>query len=335
MTFNHEDWLTLTDEEPIDPEIPICDPHHHMGVSPMIRYLLDDLMKDIGGGHNVVKTVFMESGPGMYKTDGPSEMQPVGETEFMEGIAIQSASGLYGPTKVASGIIGHADLRLGSAIGSVLEAHVAASRNRFRGVRHSTPWYSGAKNLYMNSPQGLLLDSKFREGFGCLQRYGLSFDAWLYHPQLSELVDLANSFPSISIILDHIGGPMAIGPYAGKRDEVFSQWKRSITDLSHCPNVVVKLGGLGMPLCGFGWNERTSPPNSTELAKAMAPYFNWCIDQFGVDRCMFESNFPVDKVSYSYTVLWNAFKRMSKGFSPAEKASLFHGTAVRVYRLSD
>jgi predicted TIM-barrel fold metal-dependent hydrolase len=270
----------------------------------------------------------------MYRSCGPKEMQPVGETEFVQGIAAQSASGQYGTTMVAAGIVSHADLTLGAAVAAVLEAHVAASVNRFRGIRHSSVWDSSTDiTSYMNPPKGLLLDTKFREGFGCLQKYGLSFDAWLYHPQLPELANLARAFPDTTIIVDHIGGLLGIGPYAGKREEVFQQWKRGIAEVSRCPNVVVKLGGLGMPVCGFGWNEQMTPLNSTELAEAMAPYYHWCIERFGVDRCMFESNFPVDKVSYSYNVMWNAFKRISKAFSTEEKAALFHDTAVRVYRL--
>ena len=271
----------------------------------------------------------------MYRKEGPQEMQPVGEMEFVQGIAAQSASGQYGATRVAAGIVGHADLTLGGAVAAVLEAHIAASINRFRGIRHSSVWDASPDiSPYMNPPKGLLLDSKFREGFGCLQKYGLSFDAWLYHPQLTELADLARAFPDTTIIVDHIGGLLGVGQYAGKRGEVFQQWKNGIAELSTCPNVVVKLGGLGMPISGFGWHGQTIPPNSTELAEAMAPYYHWCIEQFRVDRCMFESNFPVDKVSYSYNIMWNAFKRISKAFSPGEKAALFHDTAAKVYRLS-
>ena len=339
MVTEHEAWLKMTIEEPIDPGLPICDPHHHLWDRPARqdrpgnRYLLEELLEDTGGGHNIVRTVFVEC-RSMYRKDGPQEMQPVGETEFVQGIAAQSASGQYGTTEVAAGIVSHADLTLGSAVAAVLEAHIAASSNRFRGIRHSSVWDASTDiRPYMNSPRGLLLDSRFREGFGCLQKYGLSFDAWLYHPQLAELADLAGAFPDTPIIVDHIGGLLGIGPYAGKSDSVFQQWKTGIAQLSTCPNVFVKLGGLGMPLCGFGWNEQKIPPNSTGLAEAMAPYYHWCIEQFGVDRCMFESNFPVDKVSYSYTIMWNAFKRITGDFSPGDKAALFHDTAVRVYRL--
>ena len=339
MVTERESWLSMTIEKPLNPELPICDPHHHLWDRPARqdrpgnRYLLDELLQDTGGGHNIVQTVFVEC-RSMYRTDGPPEIQPVGETEFVQGIAAQSASGQYGTARFAAGIVGHADLMLGAAVAAVLEAHIAASSNRFRGIRYSSTWDASTEiGTYMNSRKELLLDSKFREGFGCLQRYGLSFDSWLYHPQLPELADLARAFPDTQIIVDHIGGLLSTGPYAGKHEEVFHQWKSGITELSACPNVVVKLGGLGMPVCGFGWNERTTPPNSIELAEAMAPYYHLCIEQFGVDRCMFESNFPVDKASYSYTVMWNAFKRISEDFSPSEKAALFHDSAARAYRL--
>jgi len=339
MVTDRKAWLALVTEDPIEPELPICDPHHHLWDRPARedrpgnRYLLEEILQDIGDGHNIVQTVFVEC-RSMYRKDGPEEMKPVGETEFVQGIAAQSASGQYGTTRVSAGIVSHADLTLGAAVAAVLEAHIAASSNRFRGIRHSSTWDASADvRSYMSPPKGLLLDPRFREGFACLQKYGLSFDAWLYHSQLTELADLARAFPDTIIIVDHIGGLLGIGPYTGKREEVFQQWKKGIAELSTCPNVVVKLGGLGMPICGFGWHERSKPPNSTELAEAMAPYFLWCIEQFGVDRCMFESNFPVDKASYSYTVMWNAFKRISRDFSPRDKVALFHNTAVRVYRL--
>ena len=268
-------------------------------------------------------------------TAKPPEMQPVGETEFVQGVAAISASGQYGPTRVAAGIVSFADLALGATVAPVLEAHIAASPNRFRGIRHACAWDANPdiRNSHTSPSQGLLMDTTFREGFACLQQYGLSFDAWLYHHQMGELADLARAFPDVTIILDHVGGPLGIGPYAGKREDVFEQWQPSIADLAACANVVVKLGGLAMSMCGFGWHRRPQPPTSAELAEAMAPYYLYCIEQFGVERCMFESNFPVDKVSCSYTVLWNTFKRMTQDFSSADQAALCHDNAVRVYRL--
>jgi L-fuconolactonase len=333
MATEREAWLALTAEDPIDPDLPICDPHHHLWDRPNDRYLLDELLKDTGGGHRIVQTVFVEC-RSMYKKSGPEELRPVGETEFVQGIADQVARG-HGETAVASGIVGFADLTLGGKVAQVLEAHIAASKNRFRGIRHITTWDANPADIMatQNAPKGLLLDPKFREGFACLQKYGLSFDAWLYFPQLIELADLARAFPDIAIVANHIGGLVRIGPYAGKNDEVFRDWRRGIATLAACPNVSVKLGGLGTPRCGFGWYERATPPGSAEVAEAVAPYFNWCIERFGTERCMFESNFPVDKISFSYTVLWNAFKRLSKGFLVQERNDLFHDTAVKVYRL--
>jgi L-fuconolactonase len=321
-------------EEPIDPDLPICDPHHHLwdGPADRGRYLLDEYLGDAREGHQIVKTVFVECGT-MYRKDGPPEMRPVGETEFAQGIAEQSASGQYGRTAVAAAIVGFADLTLGGGVIPVIEAHIAASKNRFRGIRQSCTWDSERAILSMGKGKGMMMDTKFREGFGCLQQYGLSFDAWQYYTQLLELADLARAFPDTTIIVNHTGGLLGVGRYAGKRQEVLQEWKRAMTELASCPNVVVKLGGLGMPRCGFGWHERAKPPNSTELADTMGPYFRFCIEIFGAERCMFESNFPVDRISYPYAVLWNTFKRICEDCSQKERTALFHDTAVRVYRL--
>ncbi len=333
MANAREDWLGLTIEDPIDPDLAICDPHHHLWDINGDRYLLDELLQDIGGGHNVVKTVFVEC-QAMYRQSGPVEMQPVGETEFVAAVASENAGRSDNSIDVCAGIVGFADFTLGESVAPVLEAHVAASEGRFRGIRHACPWDASPDiRRYRNAPQGLLLDSKYREGFACLQSYGLSYEAWLYHTQLSELADLAKSFPDVSIILNHVGGLLGIGPYVGKREEVYQEWVRGISELAECPNVTVKLGGLGMSMCGFAWHKRSAPPASEEMAEAMSPYYLFCVEKFGPERCMFESNFPVDKVSGSYTVLWNAFKRVAKGFSASELGSLFHDTAVRVYRL--
>jgi L-fuconolactonase len=320
-------------EDVLEPERPICDPHHHLWDHPGRRYLLDELLADAGSGHNVVTTVFVEC-MSMHRASGPGEMRPVGETEFVNGIAAMSASGGFGRTRVASGIVSFADLALGERVGAVLDAHLAVSP-RFRGIRHAAGWDASDKirNSHTNPPPGLLGDARFRRGFAELAPRGLTFDAWLYHPQLPELADLAKAFPDTTIILDHFGGPLGIGPYAGRRAEVFSVWKTAIRALADCPNVVVKLGGLVMPLNGFGFHKREPPIGSIELAEATRDWYLHTIECFGVERCMFESNFPVDKVSVSYRVLWNSFKRLTANFSAAERAALFHDTAARVYRL--
>ncbi|MFC1971281.1 amidohydrolase family protein [Chloroflexota bacterium] len=333
--------MKLTTENPIDSVLPICDPHHHLWAhttSTFVaavgdHYLVEEFLQGTAGGHNIVQTVFVECGQ-MYHKSGPQEMQPVGETEFVQDTTAQSASGKYGMTTVAAGIVGFADLTLGAAVAPVLEAHISAGRGRFRGIRHKCTWDANPDIKSDSKVKVLTLDPKFREGFAYLQKFGLSFDAWQYYTQLMDLVDLARAFPYTAIIVNHVGGPLGIGPYAGKHDEVFQEWKRGMIALATCSNVIVKLGGLGVPTCGFGWDKRAKPPSSTELANAMAPYYNLCIEQFGVDRCMFESNFPVDMISYSYTVLWNAFKRITEYYSPEERAALFRDTAVRVYRLA-
>jgi predicted TIM-barrel fold metal-dependent hydrolase len=335
MTTDVRPWQELTREDPIDPERPIIDPHHHLWDYPTSRYLLEDILADTGSGHNVVKTVFIEC-LSKYRTAGPSGMRPVGETEFVAAVAAASESGEYGPTRVAAGIVGFADLTLGEAVAPVLAAHIDAGGGRFRGIRHAAAWHADESiaNAHTHPPQGLMADAAFRRGFGQLQRHGLSFDAWIYHTQLRELSDLARAFPQTRIILDHVGTPLGLGPYTGKRAEVFQEWKKAIPAVAACENVVVKLGGLAMKVCGFDWHKAHKPPTSQMLAATMAPYFEYCIEQFGVDRCMFESNFPVDKVSCGYTVLWNAFKRMAQALSQAEQTALFHDTAARVYRLN-
>jgi predicted TIM-barrel fold metal-dependent hydrolase len=328
-----QEWLASGDEEALEPELRICDPHHHLWDHPGSRYLLDELLADTRG-HRIEKTVFVECGS-MYCADGGEALRPVGETEFVQGIAAQSASGGYGLMRASAGIVGHADLLLGAAVDEVLEAHLAASPNRFRGIRHSAAWHPSdqIRRSHSAPPPHMLAERRFREGFARLAPLGLSFDAWLYHTQLDELTDLARAFEDTTIVLDHVGGPLGIGPFEGLRDEVSAEWRRSISALGRCPNVYVKLGGLTMPICGFGWHKRFRPPSSLELAETLGPYYRHCIEEFGPDRCMFESNFPVDKASCSYTVLWNCFKRLSREFGEGERAALLHDTAVRAYRL--
>jgi predicted TIM-barrel fold metal-dependent hydrolase len=329
-----EQWLALVKEEILEPELPICDPHHHLWDHPGRRYLLDEVLADTGSGHKVVATVFVEC-MSMYRADGPEAMRPVGETEFVNGVAAMSASGRYGATRVAAGIVSFADLTLAERVSAVLDAHIAASP-RFRGIRHAAGWDASdqVRNSHTNPPPGLLGDARFRRGFAELGRRGLTFDAWLYHPQIPELTKLAKAFPGTTIILDHFGGPLGVGPYEGKRAETFEYWKGAIRELAWCPNVVAKLGGLVMPINGFGFHRRERPATSEELVQATRDWYLHAIDCFAPSRCMFESNFPVDKASCSYHVLWNAFKRLAARFSPADKAALFHDTAARVYRLS-
>jgi L-fuconolactonase len=336
-----EAWLAKQPPEPIlEPDLPIIDTHHHFWDRatdrPGHRYLLDELLADLNTGHKIGATVFLEC-RSMYRADGPAEMRPVGETEFVNGIAAMSASGAYGSTRVAAGIVGYADLTLGDRVEPVLEAHIRAGGGRFRGVRHSAGW--DASDTIGNSRPDmrphLYERADFRAGLARLAALGLSFDAWLYHPQLADVVSLARAVPGASIIMGHVGGVLGYGPYAGKADEVFASWKRSMTELTVCPNVVVKLGGMMRRLAAFDYGAVAAPPPSEELAGYWRPYMETCIELFGANRCTFESNFPVEKVGTGYASLWNAFKRIAAGASADEKRALFSGTARRVYRLGD
>src|SRR6266436_4736344 len=322
-----------------EPELPMCDPHHHFwdfrtDRIPYQRYLLHELTADIQSGHNVHSTVFIEA-RAMYRADGPEELRPVGEVEFVQGLAAASASGLYGPGRAAAAIVGHANLNLGARVEPVLEALQSASPNRFRGIRHSVTWdpHPEVENTAAHKIQGQLASDQFRAGARVLARMGLSLEAWLYFPQLSELADFAKAVPDLTIVLNHIGGLLRVGPYANRDDEVLATWRRGIAAVAACPNVYVKLGGIGMPRTGFDRHTRSTPIGSDELAAAMAPFVTYCVEQFGPNRCMFESNFPPDKVSFSYNVMYNAFKRLSRAYSPAERAAMFHDTAAKVYRI--
>ena len=334
----HDEWLAQIQETTLEPNLPIIDPHHHLWhfktSNSDHRYLLEDLLVDTNSGHNIVSTVFVECSA-MWRADGLEEMKVVGETEFANGIAAMSASGIYGDTKVAAGIVGTANLTLGANVGTVLDEHIRLGGGRFRGIRYiaTNDPNSEIRNGYNNPSPKLYLESKFREGFAELNKRELTFEGWCFHHQIPYLTNLARSFPNIIIILDHFGGPIGIGPYASKRAEVFEIWKNNISELAECENVVAKLGGINMKINGFGWHKNSRPPSSKELFKATQSYYEHTLDCFGVDRCLFESNFPVDKISCSYNTLWNSFKRLTKNFSSDEKAKLYHDNAARVYRL--
>jgi predicted TIM-barrel fold metal-dependent hydrolase len=324
------DWLAKRSEEIIEPELPIIDPHHHLWVREGNPYLLPELLADLASGHNVTATVFAEC-HSMYRPDGPEELRSLGETEFVAGVAAMSASGTFGPARACAVMFGNADLTLGERVKPVLEAHLAASGGRFRGIRFSTAWDEHVRSV---APRpGMLAEPQWREGFACLDALGLSFDAWVYHPQLREVADLAGAFPGTTIILNHVGSPILGGPYAARRDEVFSDWRQGIAEVARHPNVFIKLGALPIRLPGHGGGARELPPASEEVAAAWKPYIDVCIDRFGPSRSMFESNFPVQKRWCSYQVVWNAFKRLASGASADEKAALFSGAARRAYQV--
>lgn len=324
-------WLDKLHEDILEPALAIIDPHHHLWERDG-GYLLDELLADTGSGHRIVATVFVQCGYA-YRTSGPEELRPVGETEFVAGVAAEAERRKL-KTRACAGIVGTADLTLGARVEPVLRAHVEAGGGRFRGIRHIAARHENFNaSLLTPPPLHLMADKKFREGFARLSAFNLSFDAWIYHTQITELADLARAFPDIPIVLNHTGGPLAVGPYAGKRDEVFREWRAAMTELAKCPNAHVKLGGLAMAIMGFDFHKQPLPPSSGELANAWRPYFETCIELFGASRCMFETNFPVDKAMCSYAVLWNGFKRIAGGSSQREKQALFHDTAATFYRL--
>mgnify|MGYP002628655420 CR=1 FL=1 len=329
-------WLGKTVEPVIEPDLPIVDPHHHLWDFRNYPYLLEGILADVGSGHNVRATVFIECSAMWTRAgDVPDPMRPVGEVAFVNGIAAMSASGRYGDVRVAAGIVGHADLMLGSAVQDVLAAQVRAGNGRFRGIRYSISHDDAPEihNSHTGGAPDAFRQSAFRDGYRTLGRMGLSFEAWMYHPQLRELAALVEACPDTAVVLNHCGGPLGIGPYAGKRDAVFRDWKAGIEAVAKAGPAHVKLGGIGMTINGFDFQTRAAPASSTELADHWRPYIDACIEAFGPERCMFESNFPVDKISGSYRTYWNAFKRLASGASAAEKAAMFHDVAKRFYKL--
>ncbi len=324
-----DEWLLSRREPILEPELPIVDAHHHFYDRTGWRYLAEDYIADASSGHAVQASVYMQALT-RYRGSGPAAFKAVGETEYVVGATDADA-----PIAIAAGIVGHADLRLGAAVREVLQAHVEAGRGRFRGIRHLTAWDvdTTLANPLTAAPAGLLLDPAYRAGLAQLAPLGLSYDAWLFFPQLPDLIDTAQAFPQTTIIVDHCGGIVRIGAYRDRDDEVFERWSASMRQLARCPNVHIKLGGLGMRINGFGFDQNEKPPSSELLARTWKPWIETCIEAFGADRCMFESNFPVDKGSYSFAVGWNAYKRLTVGYSAAERKALFEGTARRVYRL--
>jgi len=333
--FIDEAWLALHDETVIEPDLPIVDPHHHLWAR-SAPYLAPQLLKDLQCGHNFRGTVYVEAGFG-YRADGDPHFASVGEVEFANGVGALFASGFYGCVRACAGIVGHVDLSRGAAAEDVLHACIARASDRFRGIRHMTAWDPSPQvsQLLKPPPPRLMLDRQFRAGFARLAPLGLSFDAWCYHPQLPELLNLVDAFPDTVVIIDHAGGRIGEGPYAGCQKDVLRAWTSALRALAERPNVFIKIGGLIGRLGGMPFIDRETPPTSRELAQAWKPYVQTCIEAFGTQRAMFESNFPPDKGGCSARVLWNAFKHITANYSMTEKADLFARTAARVYRLPE
>jgi L-fuconolactonase len=333
-----EGWHARAVLEPVlEPELAIVDPHHHLYDDPArgSRYLLPDLLGDLGQGHRVTHTVYVEAYSSMWRAHGPEAMRPVGEIEFATGVGAVTDSGTYGPCRVAAAIVGHADLMLGDAVGPVLEEQLAAGRGRLRGIRYQLAYDPGVIGRYIKhrSPPDRLADEQFHRGFAQLAPRGLHFETWLFHHQLRDLATLAKDFPGTTVVLNHAGGLAGVEQFRERRGEALAEWRAGLSALAALDNVVVKIGGLGMPVFGFGFEQGARPATSDELLPAWQPLIDECIDRFGPGRCMFESNFPVDRQSCGYLALWNTFKRATAARSPADRERLFAGTARRVYRL--
>lgn len=328
----HQGWLDQVVEDIIDPDRRIVDPHHHFFIQnpDFPHYELPDLQADTAT-HRVEQTVYLQCWEG-YRTEGPEHLRVVGETEWVDAIAAD-ARRQPGSAQIGA-IMATAELRLGAGVREVLEAHRAASR-LFRGIRQIAAWDASEDVFSMPdlSDGNLYGHADFRIGFAVLAEMGLVFDAYHYHTQTPHLTALARAFPTVPIVLDHLGTPLGVGPYKGHEEEIRAQWKRDLAELARCKNVTIKLGGLVMPWCGFGFETDARPPTSDELVARQGDYYHYAIDLFGPDRCMFESNFPVDKCAISYPVLWNAFKKMAARYTEAEQDAMFRGTATRIYGL--
>lgn len=325
-------WIAKNVEAAIDPQQKIVDPHHHLWDPPSGRYLFQEFLDDIDTGHNITSTIFAPCHT-MYRATGPEEMKPIGETEFVVGVGAMSDSGNYGKTRVCHGVIGALNLLDGDRNGHVLDAHLRVAGSRFKGIRGRTAWHESDQIRSSDTPPGVMLDSRSQNAIRLIAQRGLSLDIWAFQTQFDDIAEVCHRFPDLVVVINHCGGPLAIGPYVGARQEMFAKWTAGIKQLGSFANAHMKIGGLGMRYPGFDFHKRELPPSSDELAAAWKPYVETCIEAFGPTRCMLESNFPVDKAMFSYANMWNAFKKLTSGYSPSHRDSLFHKTAEHVYRL--
>ncbi len=335
------EWLALHKEEILEPDLLIVDPHHHLWDRPGSRYLPLDFLDDVNSGHRIVATVYVQS-RSMLRAQGDVALSSLGEVEFANGAAAMGVSGIYGSAQICAGIVGGADLSLGDAVLPVLESMLSISSGRLCGIRNAVAWHanSAVSSTTAKTTSGMMSNPDFVRGAAYLARFGLALDVWSYHTQLDELYTLARAIPDVPVIIDHFGGPIGVVSYADAnhsyraRAEMLAHWSKAMQNLASLPNTRVKLGGIGMPVLGFGFERGELPPESEVLAQASRPYVEMCVEYFGVKRCMFESNFPVDKGMFSYHVFWNACKRLTQGASEEEKRALYSETALETYRLS-
>ena len=326
------DWLARVGEPIVEPDWPIIDAHHHLWDAPGRRYLFDEFLADVSSGHRIAATVFVQC-HSMYRAFGPPELRPVGETAFVAGMAAQSESGSYGPTRICAAIVGSLDPSLGDGVAPVLDAHIQAGGGRFRGIRLRTSWDASEEVHKLPTPDGVLRDPRTQAAIGRIAAAGLSLDIWCFHTQLDDVLATCRAHPGMTIVIDHLGGPIGIGPYRGRRDAICAAWQARMREIAALPNTVVKIGGLGMRFTGFDFHLQPDPPGSDRLIEVTRPYVDSCIEMFGPSRCIFESNFPVDKAMFSYPVMWNAFKKIASRYTPAERRDPLGGTAARTYRI--
>ncbi len=333
LTPGSDEWLAQIQESIVDPERVIVDPHHHLWGAPRVPYLLENLWRDTDSGHRVAQTVFLECGTNYYPS-GPEHLRSVGETEFVAGVAAASRDGKPRQAEIAA-IVARADLTMAEGIEDVLAAHETAADGLFRGIRHAGARDPNPESLSIpgRAPEGLYQNADFRRGVKRLGELGYSYDTWHYHHQNRDFVTLAQAVPETVMVLDHFGTPLGVGPYADQREEIFIAWQQDMVEIARCENVVAKLGGLAMPDNGFGWHADPCPPTSDEFARLQRRYYLHTIECFGPERCMFESNFPVDKRSLSYHVMWNGMKKIVADFTEPEKEAMFSDTARRIYRI--
>ena len=323
-----QEWLDLVREDVVDPARPIVDPHHHLWRhGEGLNYDLPDLLADTGDGHNITCTVFMECGSA-YDTTAPAHLAPVGETRFIVSRSQQD------PARTIRALVAKADLAH-PELDAILDAHVEAGQGMFRGIRDALSRADEPTALTIpgRGADGKFADPAFVRGVQRLGERGLTYDSWQYHHQAREFLALARSAPGTTMVLDHLSTPVGVGRWAGRHDEIFAVWRTDMEEIAACPNVVAKIGGLAMPDNGFGWHSAERPPTSDEFVTAQERWYLHMIDTFGPERCMFESNFPVDRLSLSYRTFWNGAKKIAARYSDAEQDAMFSGTATRVYSL--
>lgn len=322
-----EDWLALGHEDVLAPEQPILDAHHHLWDRPEGRYAAGEFQRDVAQGHDIRASIFVQCRTG-YRENGPVGFQPVGEVETILKWCQEYPSHPVG-------IIAFADLQLGDAVCPVLDALAAAGKGKVCGIRNTTAYHPHPmiRSNPRPTPEGLLRSDAFKAGARVLAEKGLCLDIWAYQTQLADVCALAQAVPDLTIIVNHCGGPLGVGPYRRDDPRTFHEWRTALGRVAELPNTHIKIGGFGLTVMGYAYARHPFPPHSKALAADWAPYFETCTELFGIKRALFESNFPVDKGQFSYRALWNAFKRLSAELDDDARNDLFWRNAASCYRI--